>query len=213
MFMNHRMISCFSLLLLLPGLFLVPAHAQNQPMHKPFDGSWIALQGPSCPDQQNHHCNTLNQAFAYDFVPIAQNGSLLNCMGMPIRSPADGIVIEVLDGIPDFASPLASRQHLAGNHIVIQKSPTEFILLAHFRQGSVRVSQNQTVSRGDILGDCGNSGRSTGPHLHLHMQSSPNILDFRAQGLPMNFGPIDLWNGASCVTHQNVVPGKNGIIC
>jgi murein DD-endopeptidase MepM/ murein hydrolase activator NlpD len=38
------------------------------------------------------------------------------------------------------------------------------------------------VRRGEVLGELGNSGQSTGPHLHFQLMTDPSILD--ADGLP-----------------------------
>ena len=58
-------------------------------------------------------------------------------------------------------------------------------MFAHIRPGSVRVKVGQTVAAGDTLGLCGNSGNSSEPHLHYHLQNSPRLFD--ADGLPAQF--------------------------
>ena len=75
---------------------------------------------------------------------------------------------------------------LAGNHVVIELSPTgPYVLLAHLRRGSTRVSVGELVAAGQQLAGCGNSGNSTEPHLHLQVSDS---IDWkRAHGLPLAF--------------------------
>ena len=46
---------------------------------------------------------------------------------------------------------------------------------------SVNVSLGQTVSRGDVVGWLGNTGRSTGPHLHYETRVNGRVID------PQNF--------------------------
>jgi hypothetical protein len=47
-----------------------------------------------------------------------------------------------------------------------------FVILAHLKRESVVVSEGRRVTRGELLGRCGNSGRSPVPHLHLHAQDT-----------------------------------------
>ena len=62
----------------------------------------------------------------------------------------------------------------AGNHVVLDLGSGEYALLAHLRRGSVRVRPGQRVRRGETLGRCGNSGNSSEPHLHFHVQDRPS---------------------------------------
>jgi len=63
------------------------------------------------------------------------------------------------------------------------------VLLAHFRQGSVRVAAGDMVQAGDRLGAAGNSGQSTEPHLHIHVQHIP------PEGPLLSGEPVDLTFG------------------
>jgi murein DD-endopeptidase MepM/ murein hydrolase activator NlpD len=72
-----------------------------------------------------------------------------------------------------------------GNHVVLEHGDGEFSVLAHLRHGSVAVEAGDRVRRGQRLGACGNSGRSSEPHLHYHLQDGP--VPGRAAGLPAIF--------------------------
>ena len=54
-----------------------------------------------------------------------------------------------------------------------------------FKHGSIVVNVGDTIKSGQYLGLCGNSGHSSEPHLHYHMQNSPTI--FEGEGLPIQF--------------------------
>jgi murein DD-endopeptidase MepM/ murein hydrolase activator NlpD len=47
------------------------------------------------------------------------------------------------------------------------------------------VKRVDRVKRGDVIGHMGNSGNSTGPHLHLHIMNGPRILE--SDGVPYVF--------------------------
>lgn len=89
--------------------------------------------------------------------------------GVPVLSPCAGVVALVIDGIPDMPVPEMDRDHMAGNHVAVDCGGF-YVILAHFRQGSIVVASGEKVNAGDILGQMGNSGNSSEPHLHLHAQ-------------------------------------------
>ena len=72
--------------------------------------------------------------------------------GKEIVSPADGIIIS------------KSHEPNMGNTITINHSNGISTIYAHLLKNIVR--RGQMVRRGDIVGFVGNSGRSTGPHVH-----------------------------------------------
>jgi murein DD-endopeptidase MepM/ murein hydrolase activator NlpD len=78
---------------------------------------------------------------------------------------------------------------VAGNHVVIAASDRgPFVLLAHLRQGSARVGVGHHVEAGEPVGECGNSGNSIQPQVHLQVTDS---LDWpTARGLPIRFRPV-----------------------
>lgn len=95
--------------------------------------------------------------------------------GSPIHSPVDGTIMLAVDGEPDGVIP-KTWEKIAGNHVSIEVEPGIFVLLAHFKEGSIVVKQGQRVKAGDLLGMSGNSGNSDLPHLHIHVQDKPGIV-------------------------------------
>ena len=89
--------------------------------------------------------------------------------GVPVLSPCSGEVALLVDGIQDMPVPEMDRDHMAGNHVAIDCGDF-FVILAHLRQGSIAVATGNRVTTGDLLGQMGNSGNSSEPHLHLHAQ-------------------------------------------
>ena len=121
--------------------------------------------------------------------------------GRAILAPGSGVVVAVHDGEPDHEAfrglpsigyALTQRRRaakgwagLAGNHVVIELAPEVVVALCHLRQGSISVVRGQQVAAGDTVGQCGNSGNSTEPHLHLQAMNQPDAGS--ASGLPISF--------------------------
>ena len=115
----------------------------------------------------------LNSSFGYRKDPIDnvtrfhQGQDITVKSGTPIHSPADGIV---------------KRAYYAGgfgNHIKLDHGNGYTTLFAHLSK--IKVKHGQKVSRGEVIGLTGNTGRSTAPHLHYeihHYGESKNPLDY-----------------------------------
>jgi hypothetical protein len=164
------------------------AIAQN--LQFPMKGSWFVLQGPPCPHFGNH-CQAPSNHLAYDFVPVTPTPANPfgqpnppACMGQPIMSPSSGEVVEASNMYSDMPIP---GQHPAGNRVVIRKSPNEFIVIAHLMQNSLAVAPGASVKAGQPIGACGFNGSTNAPHVHIHMQAGPSILNFGTPPLPMLF--------------------------
>ncbi|MGW9157857.1 M23 family metallopeptidase [Microbacterium sp. NPDC055665] len=123
--------------------------------------------------------------------------------GRPILSPVEGEVVALHDGEIDHVarrSPLSligyaltqssrirgGAPAIAGNHVVVRVGGG-LVLLAHLRRGSIRVRQGQNVAIGEQLGECGNSGNSTEPHVHVQVSDS---LGREARGVPILFARL-----------------------
>jgi len=81
-------------------------------------------------------------------------------IGTPIYAPADGVV--TFAGWASGYGRLTKVQHAFG------------IETRYAHQSRIRVDVGQRVSRGEHIGDIGNSGRSTGPHLHYEVRVGGN---------------------------------------
>mgnify|MGYP005850715675 CR=1 FL=1 len=154
-------------------------------------GHYLIAHGGSTP-MINVHLKTLNQAVerfrpwrgqskALDIFRITPLGFHKNgwqptdparykTFGVPVLSPCRGEVALVVDGIEDMSVPVMDRDHMAGNFVTIDCGDF-FVILAHLRRGSTEVATGDRVKAGDVLGQMGNSGNSSEPHLHLHAQS------------------------------------------
>lgn len=145
----------------------------------PFEGSWYTLNGGNV--WSNHHIDLVAQQFAYDFIIVDktktshQNNGQKNedyyCFGKAILAPHEGTIVIAVDGIPDNRPGELNPQMIYGNTIMLQHPEGFVSVLAHLKQDSVCVGEGEKVAKGQQLADCGNSGNSTEPHLHFHVQT------------------------------------------
>jgi murein DD-endopeptidase MepM/ murein hydrolase activator NlpD len=89
--------------------------------------------------------------------------------GEPVFAPCAGLVTRARGDLHDQRVGTTDRINMAGNHVVLACGGYE-VLLAHFRHGSLRVSEGESVRAGQLLAQVGNTGNSAEPHLHLSVQ-------------------------------------------
>lgn len=104
-------------------------------------------------------------------VDFPTNGQI----GIPIYAAADGIVVTSGWGGSDSY----------GYYIKIKHYNGLYTLYAH--GSSLKVSVGQEVKQGDIIMLSGNTGNSTGPHLHFEVRVSPGGYSNRVN--PLNYLP------------------------
>jgi len=83
--------------------------------------------------------------------------------GLPVRASGKGTV--VFAGRAGMDNPAWAR---LGNAVVLQHAGLYLSVYAHLRQ--VLVREGQTVERGSVVGEVGNTGWSTAPHLHYEVR-------------------------------------------
>ncbi|WP_244545325.1 M23 family metallopeptidase [Devosia enhydra] len=135
----------------------------------PFAGEWTLVWGGRSL-AENYHGADPAQRFAIDALILRDGVShegpadrleSYHCWGEPILAPAAGTVVAAIDGLPDQPIGTMDPHNPAGNHVVLDLGNSEFAFLAHLRAGSVAVAAGDSVSVGDRLGLCGNSGNSS----------------------------------------------------
>ena len=90
---------------------------------------------------------------------------------------ADGVVTRA-DLDPETA---ANSKRGYGYQVRIQHSDGSTTIYAHIIEGGLLVEAGQEVKMGDVIARSGNTGNSTGPHLHFELWSDGYPLD------PTNF--------------------------
>jgi murein DD-endopeptidase MepM/ murein hydrolase activator NlpD len=82
--------------------------------------------------------------------------------GTPVRSPENGEVSRT------------GSDNMNGNFVVIKSGSNEHFLL---HLSKINVSNGQSVKQGEVIGLSGNTGHSTGPHLHWEKRVSGRPVD------------------------------------
>lgn len=83
--------------------------------------------------------------------------------GDPVLATASGQVVTV------------AFDNSFGNYVVIKHNHGMYTRYAHLN--SFRVKKGQTVEQGDVIGTIGNTGISTGPHLHYEIHIGSDVVD------------------------------------
>ncbi|NLF75825.1 MAG: M23 family metallopeptidase, partial [Chloroflexi bacterium] len=107
------------------------------------------------------------------------------------------------DGLRDVKPQIETDgEHPAGNHVVIEVAEDAYLYIAHLQRGSLLVAEGDRVAAGQEIGRVGNSGNTTEPHIHIHLQDMPDMFAYNsagaitsftdAIGLPLPFSDIEV---------------------
>jgi hypothetical protein len=159
----------------------------------PFRGEWFVFSGGRTVSE-NPHALARDQRFSIDLVMLENKSSHSGdgrknedyyCFGVPILAPADARVVAASDTVKDNVPGVLNAAEPLGNHVILDHGNGEYSFLAHLKRGSVLVKAGDPVKAGQPLAACGNSGHSSEPHLHVHLQTTATPFD--GDGLPAAF--------------------------
>lgn len=204
------------------GLYISPSkpldfpvlERNTTPMILPFKEEWFVFWGGTTLEQ-NYHVAEISQQYAYDLMMVADGSSYKGdsksnesylVFGKEIIAPCDARVAKVITGVPDNIPGETNPDQLTGNTIVLETSIGEYLLFAHLKRGSILVEEGADVLQGEPLAQCGNSGNSTEPHLHLSLQNDVEM--FNSTGARLYFDRI-LVNGE---VREDYLPVKEDFI-
>ncbi|MGP4074784.1 M23 family metallopeptidase [Halobacillus sp. K22] len=155
------------------------------------DGVYAFGHGGSDPSI-NYHNEYLPQQYAYDILQLNPWGMRASGLspanlenykiyGTALYSPCSGEVTTAVDEYEDISPQETPNKQAsaAGNHVILSCKGVE-IHIAHMKPGTVEVEEGDKVSAGDRLGEVGNTGNTTEPHLHIHAEKD-------GEGIPITF--------------------------
>lgn len=185
----------------------------------PFKGEWFVFWGGDTASE-NYHQDAPNQRFALDILKIGADGKSHSgdgkknedyyAFGQEIIAPAEGIVTYVVDGIQDNVPGEMNRMFVPGNLVIIKHAEGEYSLFAHFKQNSIRVKIGDKVTKGQIVGLCGNTGNSSEAHLHYQFQNTPFFSD--EASMKVFFEKLIVKRDAKTVVKTDYSPVKGDVI-
>ena len=190
----------------------IPVGREAIVLSPPLKGSgWLNGNG-CCLEVGPHRCvtNSMNGAldpsetFAIDWVQVDAHGLAYRTdgkkpedwigYGAEITAAAPGTVVEVMRDLPNV-TPGKNPEGLtiaqiAGNRVIIDMGSGHYAMYAHLAPGSVQLHVGDYVRQGQKLGLLGNTGNSSGPHLHFQVMDRPSSLDDTS--LPFVFDHMNL---------------------
>ena len=145
-----------------------------------------------------------SEQFAIDWVKVDPQGRAVKTdgakpddwldYGVDLLAVADGTVVEVVRDLPDVPPNQAPTgltiPQIAGNRIILDLGSGRYAMYAHMVPNSATVHVGDRVQKGQKIGLLGNSGNTTGPHLHFQIMDQPSSLD--ATSLPFVFEYMQL---------------------
>jgi hypothetical protein len=141
--------------------------------------------------------------------------------GADLLAVADGTIEAVTDGVPENvpgetrAVPITLDTR-GGNLVILDIGDGRYVTYAHLIPGSLTVRVGDRVKRGDVLGKLGNSGNSSGPHLHFHVSEivdPQNASGLNGNGLPFVFESFEILDeGPHAGTRMLEIPIEDATI-
>jgi murein DD-endopeptidase MepM/ murein hydrolase activator NlpD len=117
---------------------------------------------PAIQPISNKNLNRLTSGFGYRIDPLYKTVKFH--AGLDFTAPQGSPIYATADGIVRTAGNLGNGY---GNHVIISHGYSYSTLYGHMYR--IKAKNGQRVRRGEVIGYVGNTGKSTGPHLHYEV--------------------------------------------
>lgn len=174
--------------------------------------------------------NRTSETISWRSLFTTEKPEVFYAFGQPVLSPVSGTILDVHDGEPDHEARRSMVAHIpyilgqisrihsgvnaiAGNYVIIDPDSSDaFIGIVHLQCDSIKVTKGQHIMEGEHIGNCGNSGNSTQPHIHIQAMDSMNLSI--AKGVPLYFNSFSQWNSEEndWVKYEKAIPDANSVV-
>ncbi len=178
---------------LIPRSLPYPAASDCVILDLPVRGTWLAGQAGASAVTNGH----LSSRYAVDLLKLGPDGRLYKgreeavtdfyAYGEPVYAPADGRVTEVISNLESDLLGHMDKDHPGGNIIIMDIGNGRYVYIGHLKKDSTNVEEGQFIKAGMLVGYVGNSGYSTHPHLHMHVQDRPRSHPGQKMTYPFRF--------------------------
>jgi len=149
-------------------------HAPKGPYRAPFANARAYMVSQAPPDNFTHI--DPSSRYAIDFAMPE---------GSAVHAAREGVVINVAHRF--YKGGLAPSSQDEANFVQILHDDGTNAIYAHLQMDSIRVQPGQRVARGEYIANSGNTGFSSGPHLHFAVLRNAGM---RNVSVPLTFaGP------------------------
>jgi len=139
--------------------------------------------------------NSKNRKYAVDFtMPL----------GTKICASRSGIVVHVKEN-SNKGGPDKKKYFQRANEITIYQDDGTFANYVHLKKNGSLVSEGDTINAGDVIGLSGNTGWTSGPHLHFevyYMDSSGKMISVPTKFLQSDLKLTELFEGNNYVSYH-----------
>lgn len=158
------------------------SHSPPAPYRAPFAPSTAFAVSQAWPSSFSHHDAANRYAVDFD-MPV----------GTPVYAARDGTVMDIATQF--FKSGTDPADGMRANLVRILHDDGTMAIYAHLNRDSIRVEPGSAVERGQYIADSGNTGFTTGPHLHFVVQHNAGLA---LESLPIEFAGR---NGEALTAH------------